>query len=258
MNAPALLLVVLMLLLAPALHAEDGLHPPWPFRYLLVVEEERAYYAGRSNADDQRKASKPVTYLEAYLQPTLLVKQPNEEGFAVFLLEFDRQGRLLHPRTKKPTRYVAIYTHYPEKQYFGGVIKLGRRKASGAVTSLVILGFYDARRDLFCNAAEADRIEYEDAHPPNSTEPVEWYVFGCRDWTWQMQHPGIKVIDVTSWREEEEPRGEFIPDFLGFARFDKPKKPVWGKHLGRYYCLADCPEGRPGVVKWKPPPCVDD
>jgi len=84
-------------------------------------------------------------------------------------------------------------------------------------------------------------------------------LFGCREWTYQLyrrpaamglqEHPpGAPYIDVTSYGGK---RGEKtrIGDFLGWARFDDPRRPVIGKHGKYWICLHECPDGEnPGVI----------
>jgi hypothetical protein len=84
-------------------------------------------------------------------------------------------------------------------------------------------------------------------------------LFGCREWGYQLYHrpvafglqerPGGRpYIDVTSYGGK---RGEKtrIGDFLGWAGFDDPPRPVIGKHGKYWVCLHECPDGeKPGLI----------
>lgn len=84
-------------------------------------------------------------------------------------------------------------------------------------------------------------------------------LFGCREWTYQLYRrpphmglqefpPGPPYIDVTSYggKHGEKTR---IGDFLGWAQFDDPPRPVIGKHGKYWVCLHECPDGeKPGLI----------
>ncbi|MDK9690020.1 hypothetical protein [Azospira sp.] len=84
-------------------------------------------------------------------------------------------------------------------------------------------------------------------------------LFGCREWTYQLYRrpphmglqefpPGPPYIDVTSYggKHGEKTR---IGNFLGWAQFDDPPRPVIGKHGKYWVCLHECPDGeKPGLI----------
>ncbi len=76
-------------------------------------------------------------------------------------------------------------------------------------------------------------------------------VFGCREWTFQLNDAMRPYIDITNYvrPSKDEPGGHFIHgDFLGWFRHGQIK-PVIGQHEDQWYCLLDCPDGeRPGPI----------
>lgn len=84
-------------------------------------------------------------------------------------------------------------------------------------------------------------------------------LFGCREWTYQLyrrpetlglqeHQSGAPYIDVTSYggKHGEKTR---IGNFLGWARFDDPRRPIIGKHGKYWVCLHECPDGeKPGLI----------
>lgn len=249
-HLPRILALLLVLQLCP-FAAWAGVPAVWPFRYLLVVDDEGDYYAGVRNAKKQKDSGEPVSYIEGYLKPTLLIKRAEESGFALFLMEFDRQGRLLDSKTRKPTPYRGVFE--PRSADDKNVIVEVTHSAD--TSKGFIVGSYNRITNALCTQGEYERIKAEEENPPDPTEPEEYYSFYCMDWVAQMQSPKVKVIDVSSDADGDTSVGGFI----GSARFEDKKKPVWGMYGGRYYryyCFADCPAGKPGRVKWAPPPAT--
>lgn len=209
-------------------------------------------------ADDYVAADKDAIYRYGYF------------GFQV--IEFDRSGKVLtanrslQPLTgrqaldSEKVRNASLVSGegkpgdywYPLGNWFEGFPSGDGREFSPA---LCHLHWDDGRYAL--NSSE--RYFHPEREFNRKAVEEDVGLFGCREWGYQLYHrpvafglqerPGGRpYIDVTSYGGK---RGEKtrIGDFLGWAGFDDPPRPVIGKHGKYWVCLHECPDGeKPGLI----------
>ncbi|WP_432380717.1 hypothetical protein [Duganella sp. P38] len=70
--------------------------------------------------------------------------------------------------------------------------------------------------------------------------------FGCKEWGRQLYDSSRPYIDVTTYTAT----GNFIGQFMGWARIVDAPKPIIGMQDNTWMCLHECPAGEtPGVIK---------
>lgn len=224
------------------------LERPWDIRYLLFISDTRwsgpsIRVAQRVNARDMLSNGKVPLYLdgEGLFLPSAPIAAPGRRSIVSVLLTFDTDGRVISNNIL-PARWV------------------GRRNV------LNVLALIDEDHPMEKPYAIAD---WDQGIPGSSFSPavcgesdMDRYVvawnnnfssggFGCREWTAQLYDRDQPYIDVTSYAST----GSFIGEFVGWARFSDPPKPVIGRHGRTWLCLHDCPAGEkvgpiPDINAW--------
>ncbi len=83
--------------------------------------------------------------------------------------------------------------------------------------------------------------------PPETLHNGQKICAGLVEYTANDVQPYINVTTYINLGKADEQT--FIGDFLGWARFDDPPRPVIGKHGKYWLCLHECPDGEaPGII----------
>jgi hypothetical protein len=242
---------------------------PWEMRYFIHVERKRQWNTVKKWAIESNADSKPRVAWSwpEYFEPTQDVLIPHwrpdaknfPEDLAVVVMEFDRDGWVTSPNTN-PHRLRGRLN-----ELFYVLLSEGE----GLADRTFSLGhwFLGVSEDMpwqvtpaLCYGADmpdAMRLRhfpetYMYGRDYKLTTTSTKKVFGCREWSYQMQDEERPYIDVTSYVPKAPqygyPHETYIRPFIGWSRFDR-KKPVIGKHADTWYCLHECPgEDKPGPI----------
>lgn len=264
-------------------HALTWIDRPWEYRYLLKVEDEKAFLRHRTDAlDTPKDPDMPATasFFSAFAPSWIVQARDSENGlikgqrFAVLRADIkeDRtvvtasdwgvplearlnwyQNIVLVPREPKPKKILEV------GRFFMGHYGASDTRYSPSICMEVfgddVLPAHGARGGRYVN---------------KDFDPISHGYFGCREWAAQLYDSRRPYIDVTSYEYEvdyDKPpiksgphKGDyplkkplttapFIKHFIGFSRFEDPPKPVIGNHEGQWLCLNDCPDGdTPGQI----------
>jgi hypothetical protein len=245
---------------------------PWEFRYVLIVESVTSFES-RVDVENKTFASgKPIQdlYIQpyAYFDPTRRIKTvrladdsetDNRRNLVVLTIEFDEDGAVITPnrapaklfgRLNRIEKIVLAAGNLPtDFQVDIGELYVG--PDSGAEATPAICNMDDTERRY------KPRAQFDDLLGR----------FGCREWGHYLQNPRYPYIDVTSYEPKKFEFLEYwefdpqtgkdelhttdvrIAEFIGWGRFDIPPKPVIGQHVGKWFCLHECPDGEaPGLI----------
>lgn len=221
---------------------------PWQIKYVLFVDTARIMNlriasARRSNSAPD-KPGRTKVYLDAdeMLEPTAMFSVPDADPLALVLIKFDSTGRV----TGKNTRLGSL------------------RARRNLLDDLVLTKSNSKSERPYYFADWSQGIPGDESFSPAicATWDTDRYAsnwdgnfyagsFGCREWTAQLYFHEQPYIDVTSYAKV----GNFIGEFVGWARFVDPPKPIIGLQGKTWLCLHDCPAGEtpgviPSITKW--------
>lgn len=265
------------------------LDSPWPVRYVIVAAsnyENRIMTARDSNADSH--GSEYRAYEDLFdpvfpLKDEPFAKQKlglyeydagwdfSYDMFGFQVIEFAPDGKVLTPnRSPLPLMARQNYVNYGQQRAAMLVAGEGKPGDYWYMLGLWFDGFPSGEggdfSPVFCHPEWDDDGSFNpDAYGRYTyiygRKQVETNIglFGCREWTYQLyrrpaamglqEHPpGPPYINVTTYGGK---RGEKtrIGNFLGWAWFDDPRRPVIGKHGKYWLCLHECPDGeKPGLI----------
>lgn len=246
---------------------------PWEISYVIFIDSSRGWNFSKLNAIKNNMNPKE-TYLlwNAFFDPVHAIQMPDlrypkkntiPEDKAVVVITFDKKGYVTSPnnhpgllrgRLNENLRIVlsegdAVGNRsFPLGQWF-----LGHNEDTPlGVTPALCGGSVTNDMPNVFSSTDGYYI-YGDRY---KLEPESVGIFGCREWTYQMQSSNRPYIDVTSYvpkpkKGDKTPykHGTYIGDVVGWGNFGI-KKPVIGKHADSWYCLYDCPhEDAPGKIE---------
>ena len=265
------------------------LNEPWQVRYVIIAAPRYQGVLNVSrmiNAEQDQKGSPEVRSYEELFTPVFPLKDEvfskQELGlykndswyygdFGFQVIEFDTNGKVLTPN-RSPLPLTARQTWDGEKRrrpmlvagegkpgdywYMLGFWFDGFPSGDGGEFSPALCSYRDDGR-YAKNSSDAYFRPQQKFDRKKVEEDIG--LFGCREWTYQLYRrplamglqefpAGAPYIDVTSYGGK---RGEKtrIGEFIGWARFDDPPRPVIGKHGQYWVCLHECPDGeKPGLI----------
>jgi hypothetical protein len=213
---------------------------PWEIRYLLFVgnaDMQRLHYKN-AKIRNARAGPDAAIYLDSgeLFVPQMIYRTTDRDPVSIVFIQFDRSGVVLTENTRrraligKRNMLDDVVLHEPESTDL--------RPYDLAKWSEGIPG------DMSFSPAVCVYVD-EDRYLENWDKTSLAGNFGCREWTAQMRERDRPYIDVTTYI-----RGyNFIGEFVGWATFDDPPKPVIGMQGKTWLCLHDCPDGKaPGVI----------
>lgn len=245
---------------------------PWEYRYLLMVDDQLYWDAGRRRqlAEFKKPTNRKFNQsVEAYYQPqTLTVKEipqiNQRDALAILRLDIDNDRTIRTP-TDQGTMMEARLNGIM------GVVLAPKNQSPPSFT--IRFGEFFMGAPYAADPTYSPSIcSLSDMEPPSSASTLGRYnktfkvgstngYFGCREWAAQLYDKDRPYIDVTSYertdgKEVPSKKGKassievgYIRPFLGFSRFEDPPKPVIGNHEGQWFCLTDCPGGGgPGKI----------
>lgn len=244
---------------------------PWEYRYLIYAidhgfwEHMRASYLKRVAADPAKAAEYGEPFERHYLPTMTLPLDPQRSEYNVHIvrLDFDPDRTALQPSVQ------GVRLRARLNRLMGIVLTPSDQDPAYVVNfSDFFMGApeaADARYSpSFCSSLQGDSLPMDiGGRYVRSFIPGTHGYFGCREWAAQLYDGQRPYIDVTSYETEPDldaqlkkgqkkppmKRTTYIKPFLGFSRFDSPKKPVIGNHQGQWYCITDCPAGdSPGPI----------
>lgn len=224
-------------------HTRKWLERPWETRYIVFFAPKGAMRDNIQIASNWNRRNEWRANELSYFFAMALFRQEPETRAArslpvdKLLLIFDRDGRVTSTSLKSPMwvakrnvldTIVLINTTRPQAKPYN--LADWSQGIPGDMTfSPAICSGWDSHR-------YTDDWGLDD----------RFGSFGCREWTAQLYRWEQPYIDVTSYSN----RGPFIGEFVGWARFSDPPKPVIGLQRTRWFCLHECPDGeRPGLIK---------
>lgn len=241
-----------LLFLMTPLHAEDlsqaeqhdWLDRNWEIRYLLFVgaEKDRETNYREAQQFNAKVARSGNTSSRLHggvlLQKATTFSTPNWRAIATTLISFDAQGNViggdndLRDFTGKLSSndlITLILDGYPATQPYA----LPYLRWSQGIPGNLSFG------PSPCTFL--DRARYEEGWKSGS----HLGDVGCREWTAQLFDEERPYIDVTTYAK----RGNFIGQFVGWARLEDAPKPVIGMHGKTWLCLHECPgDEQPGII----------
>lgn len=216
----------------------------WEIRYLLFVgpQKERAIYYQKAQQHNLKLNRKNNNYRlldgGVLLKNSTIFSMPKASSIATALIAFDAKGNVvggendLRGFTGKISLndlIILVPENYPETKPYA----LPLLRWSQGIPGNVSFG------PSPCTFL--DRLRYEERWQTGSHAGD----VGCREWTAQLFNEERPYIDVTTYTR----RGNFIGQFVGWARPEDVPKPVIGMHGNTWLCLHECPgDERPGII----------
>jgi len=220
----------------------EWLSRPWEIRYIIFVDTttnmlRRTQIAQRINVAGDKPGQELVHLdAEAMFDPSATFAVGGKPALTTVVVSFDSTGRVVTP---------------------AGVLK--KFIAKRTPLDVLILVQTDAiERKAFYLADWSQGIPGDATFSPAvcTISDMHRYApgwkrgsahgdFGCREWTAQLNRWEQPYIDVTTYNR----RGNYIGEFVGWARFGDAPRPVIGMHGKHWLCLHECPAGEmPGVI----------
>lgn len=244
----------------------------WEFRYILLVERVSGFEASAEVGRGKLKSARPLheSYIApyAFFEPSHQIAtqrtsdKPNgDEGknLAVLAIQFDESRAVLTPN-RAPA---ALFGRLNRIQTI--VLAPGNAPTDFQVR----VGYFYVGPDAGASATPAicNTEDIDKRYKPRAEFDILLGRFGCREWGHYLQNPQYPYIDVTSYEPKKAEFLEYweldpktgkdelretdarIAEFIGWGRFDIPPKPVIGQHVGKWFCLHECPDGEaPGRI----------
>ena len=240
----------------------EWLDRPWELAYVMYISERWSSMqegAREANEQEERKDSAWRKW-EAYFNATYFFPSRDKwaqpgDGLSVVLIEFDRDGLVRTPHNFGLSLYgrldttLAVVLHPPTKQSLPARILLGWWfMGLGDVSTHWAPGLCTVKQMRSPFWRTDTGYLYGPAYEHGSPYPT----VGCREWAYQLGDPNRPYIDITSYMpkgSDPDGPGTYVRETMGWGYFDRPRKPVIGKHEQDWYCFHDCPDGeKPGLI----------
>lgn len=220
--------------------SEHWLTRPWEIRYLIFVGQHRSMQANVEAGRQQniKSGQSDHAYLMAseFFAPQKLITVDKGETIATFLVSFDFAGKIHSANAD-------LNAMSGKRSLLDQLVAVTEAKSGGPAYYLADFA-QGIPGDVTFSPAVCigwEHHRYKDDWDPDNNSGG----FGCREWTAQLYRDDADYIDVTSYSR----RGSFIGEFVGWARFSDPPKPIIGKQGNTWLCLHDCPAGeKPGII----------
>lgn len=228
---------------AQAEDTSEWLNLDWEIRYLLFFgpEKDRAknYRAAQEfNVELNRNNNYPRLDGGVLLKNSTIFSTPKTASIATTLITFDAEGNVMGGENNLGAftgkisfndLIILVPNDYPKTKPYA----LPLLRWSHGIPGNLSFG------PSPCTFL--DRLRYQERWKSGS--PLG--DVGCREWTAQLFDEERPYIDVTTYTR----RGNFIGQFIGWARLKDAPKPVIGMHGKTWLCLHECPgDEQPGII----------
>ncbi|MBV8633746.1 MAG: hypothetical protein JO002_04590 [Burkholderiaceae bacterium] len=233
--------VPLMVSAASSDWTKRWLDRPWEIRYVLFVDDADMMRIGFARAKARNARVGPDAPIsrdrDELFPPQSVYRATFRNSLSKVYIEFNQSGTVLTPNTHHNVLF--------GKRDMLDYLLLIEPESSDSRPYRLANWAQGIPGDVsFSPAVCAYEDEYRYEEGWNKDHPAG--NFGCREWTAQMRDSNRPYIDVTTYI----PHYNFIGQFIGWARFDDPSKPVIGMQGKTWLCLHDCPAGeKPGVIR---------